>query len=42
MNDVVLNARATGDSIAFGNVVETYQAICQRPVPATASATSGM
>jgi len=42
MNDVVLNAKATGDSIAYGDVVKTYQAICQHPVPATASATGGM
>ena len=41
MNDVVLNAEATGDSIAYGDVVKTYQAICQRPVPATESATAG-
>lgn len=42
MNDVVLNARRKGDSIAYGDVVKTYQAICQHPVPATASATAGM
>jgi CBS domain-containing protein len=41
MNDVVLNARSKGDSIAYRDVVKTYQAICQRPVPATASATAG-
>ena len=42
MNDVVLNAKRKGDSIAYGDVVKTYQAICQRPLPATASATAGM
>jgi CBS domain-containing protein len=42
MNDVVLHAKAKGDSIAYGDVVKTYQAICQHPVPATASATAGM
>ena len=41
MNDVVLNAKATGDSIAYDDVVKTYQAICQRPVAATASAAAG-
>lgn len=41
MNDVVLNAKAKGDSIAYGDVVKTYQAICQRPEPATESATAG-
>lgn len=42
MNDVVLNATETGDSIAYGDVVKTYQAICQHAAPATASATAGM
>jgi len=42
LNDVVLHAKAKGDSIAYGDVVKTYQAICQHPVPATASATAGM
>jgi hypothetical protein len=41
MNDVVLHAKAKGDSIAYGDIVKTYQAICQRPVPAIASATAG-
>lgn len=41
MNDVVLNATETGDSIAYGDVVKTYQAICQHAAPATASATAG-
>jgi len=41
MNDVVLNAKGKGDSIASGEVVKTYQAICERPQPATASATAG-
>lgn len=42
MNDVVLNARAKGNSIAYGDVVRTYQAIFQHPVPATASATAAV
>lgn len=42
MNDVVLNAEATGDKIAYGDVVKTFQAICERPIPAAASATTGM
>jgi CBS-domain-containing membrane protein len=42
MNDVVLNAKGKGDSIAYRDVVKTYQAICQHPVLATASATAGM
>ena len=42
LNDVVLNAKGKGDSIAYRDVVKTYQAICQHPVPATASATAGM
>lgn len=42
MNDIVLNARGKGDSIAYRDVVKTYQAICQHPVPATASATAGV
>jgi CBS domain-containing protein len=43
MNDIVLHAHApdgpAGDSIEYGDVVKTYQAICQHPVPATASST---
>jgi len=39
MNDVVLNA---GDSIGYDKVVKTYQAICQHPVPAAASATAAV
>ena len=42
MNDVVIHAKRKGDSIAYRDVVKTYQAICQRPVPATASATAGV
>ena len=38
MNDVVLNAKATGDDIAYGDVVQTYQAICERPLAASATA----
>jgi CBS-domain-containing membrane protein len=41
MNDVVLNAKdsegAAKDSIHHGDVVKTFQAICQHPVPAAAS-----
>jgi CBS domain-containing protein len=44
MNDIVLHARpnaAAEDSIDYGDVVKTYQAICQHPVPvATASASA--
>ena len=42
MNDIVLNAEPTADGIAYGDIVKTYQAICQHPTPATASATAGM
>jgi CBS-domain-containing membrane protein len=45
MNDIVLRAKAPDaavrDAIDYGDVVKTYQAICQHPVPAatlTASA----
>jgi CBS domain-containing protein len=44
MNDIVLHAKAPGaavrDSIDYSDVVKTYQAICQHPVPATASTAS--
>ena len=44
MNDIVLHAKpdaAEGDSIEYGDVVKTYQAICQHPVPvAVASSAS--
>lgn len=43
MNDVVLHANSAGDSasdsIANEDVIKTFQAICQHPVPAAASAT---
>jgi CBS domain-containing protein len=43
MNDVVLHSKApdgeAGDSIDYSDVVRTYQAICQHPVPAAASST---
>jgi CBS domain-containing protein len=42
LNDVVLNAKAKGDSVVYDDVVKTYQAICQHSEPATASATAGM
>lgn len=42
MNDVVLNAKAQGDSLAYGDVVKTYQAICKRPVPEPASAAAAV
>ena len=41
MNDIVLHAKprdeAPGDSIDYGDVVKTYQAICHHPVPAAVS-----
>jgi CBS domain-containing protein len=44
MNDVVLHATAPddteGDAIEYGDVVKTYQTICQHPVPAAASASA--
>lgn len=36
MNDVVLNAKASNDGIAYEDVVKTYQAICQHPLPEAA------
>jgi len=41
MNDVVLHAKSAGDSIGYDDVIQTYQAICQHPVPAATSATAG-
>ncbi|HYV12642.1 MAG TPA: CBS domain-containing protein [Pyrinomonadaceae bacterium] len=41
MNDVVLNAKASDDGIAYEDVVKTYQAICAHPLPAAASAAAG-
>jgi len=38
MNDIVLNASETNDKeaqISYGDVVKTYQAICQHPLPTT-------
>ena len=44
MNDIVLHAKAPDnaaeDAIDYSDVVKTYQAICQHPVPATASASA--
>ena len=43
MNDIVLHAKsnkAGDDNIAYGEVVKTYQAICQHRVPAVTSATA--
>lgn len=44
MNDIVLHAKepdeAAEDSIDYGDVVKTYQAICQHPLPATATLTA--
>jgi CBS-domain-containing membrane protein len=44
INDIVLHAKmpdaAAQDSIDYGDVVKTYQAICQHSVPATASSAS--
>ncbi|HZI86096.1 MAG TPA: CBS domain-containing protein [Pyrinomonadaceae bacterium] len=41
MNDIVLKAKGpdgrAGDSIDYADVVKTYQAICQHPLPAEAS-----
>lgn len=46
MNDVVLNAKApdggAGDSIEYGDVIKTFKAICQHPVPAAISATAAV
>jgi CBS domain-containing protein len=46
MNDVVLNAKTSdgplGSSIGYGDVVKTYQAICQHPLPSAASATAAV
>ena len=46
MNDVVLNAKTSdgtiGSSIDYGDVVKTYQAICQHPLPRAASATAAV
>ena len=44
MNDIVLHAQAPDaaaeDSIDYGDVVKTYQAICQHPVTAAATASA--
>ena len=44
MNDIVLNAEApdgrAADSIDYADVVKTYQAICQHPLPAAARSVS--
>jgi CBS domain-containing protein len=42
MNDVVLHANTPdgATNIAYDDVVKTYQAICQRPLPLAASATA--
>ena len=43
MNDIVLHATpdaVTGDSIDYGDVVKTYQAICQHPLPAATASVS--
>lgn len=37
LNDIVLNVK---DAIEYEDVVKTYQAICQHPVPAAATATA--
>ena len=42
MNDVLLHAKAKGESIVYADVVKTYQAICQHLLPATISAMSPM
>ena len=39
MNDLALNAKTgKGDLVSFADVVKTYQAICEHPVPAAAAA----
>jgi len=43
LNDIVLRAEpnaAAGDSIDYGDVMKTYQAICRHPVPAAATASA--
>jgi hypothetical protein len=43
LNDIVLHATpdaVSGDSIDYGDVVKTYQAICQHPVAAARSSVS--
>lgn len=46
MNDVLLRTRSLDgeatDLIDEGDIVKTYQAICQHPVPAAASSTASM
>jgi CBS-domain-containing membrane protein len=43
MNDVVLNAKGSREgSIRYADVVKTYQAICEHPVPAAASSTASV
>jgi len=43
LNDIVLRAEpnaAAGDSIDYGDVMKTYQAICRHPVPPAATASA--
>ena len=46
MNDILLRTRSLDgeatDLIDEGDIVKTYQAICQHPVPAAASSTASM
>jgi signal-transduction protein with cAMP-binding, CBS, and nucleotidyltransferase domain len=43
MNDVVLHADdAVTESIDYSDIVKTFQAICQHPAPAAASATAAV
>jgi CBS domain-containing protein len=43
MNDVVLHADdAATESIDYSDIVKTFQAICQHPAPAAASATAAV
>ena len=46
MNDIVLNAKSAdgdeSDSVNYGDVVKTYQAICRHPAPAEASSAAAM
>jgi len=43
MNDIVLKAKASGKKpppLSYADVVKTYQAICEHPLPMAAAATA--
>lgn len=45
MNDIVLRAEEANDkkpSLTFHDVVKTYKAICEHPLPMVATATAGV